>query len=351
MRKRFVVAVDGWPVEVDILTVLKVYMQSVVFMSVLDTEFSEVYQTIGGCLGINANMTLTKLSFSLTMLDVIQQVDNLYNVKMWVRLAGDDFTFMASGQCDRVNIALKLLEHRTRRDVGELKEFRVVNLSDNPEEEWISVGTFCKKTVCVRRQVRNLRSVYQVKTLGKLPIMTQLLSFEHNVSKVENMHSEMLFGLQDRLRWLGPNWGILQLYDNWFRKIHNHTKPWTITRYCSAGTSLLPYIRVNNEFFSPAAYSCCAAVLDLTCDSGNWRTNISQKAKLLTRRKKVFSAKIEVTRHGWKFLQLYLSRREKRPGGKWVQQISLARNKDLIGIGDECFCLILEARQLIKENF
>lgn len=353
LRHNFVVTVDGWPIEVDIITVLKIYVHTVLFMSVHDCELDEDYFQAGGCLGVNANITLTKFAFAITMVDLIKIAKNTYNVSLWVRVSGDDFFYVITGQNDRVDIVHSMIRSRITGEVGHLKTLDVLNVSGLPLCERHGVGKFCKKFVYLRRTTRGVHSWYDIQTKGKLPIMTQLLMPTlANRRLMSKAFEEMMYGVRDQLRHQTYIRGILAVYQHLFCEIHGLHFTWRQHHSHIMGADLSLYIKCEDSYLSSQAFTKACTVADLETKDGFWRTRTLSKARFLTNRNALRGIRgADYTlKQKDRDLEIILSRRETDPRTHHYTTFIPLEDARLFSARDACFSLLIRARELIKEN-
>jgi hypothetical protein len=188
-------------------------------MDVYDKGAKSSYFTAGGCLGVMANMSLTKLAFAIFAMELRNQLMDKWNIVTKIRIAGDDFTLLMLVRKRLGYTPIGYVKSKIAQQVGHLKEYNIVCLND--VQSGSIIGQFCKKNVLLSKDMdRNGRTWYRIRSVSKLPVMVQLFVIPTNDRARDKAFQEMISGIRDLSRHLKGT-GYINLYAWLFYKIHD----------------------------------------------------------------------------------------------------------------------------------
>lgn len=175
LDRPFVVLINEEPLETTVLEAIHLYLYMVVFAELHEDRSSKPFYTMGGCLGVNANIFLTLLAFTITINRLAEKFPR--TVRFYRQLGGDDFAFVLIGPVEDVLEARRILENDINRHSGSIKDFRTFFLSDRPFGVTRIRSQFCKKELSVWKTAES-DSTHRLilKTVSGLPFMRQLLN-------------------------------------------------------------------------------------------------------------------------------------------------------------------------------
>lgn len=199
LNSPFIVTVSGLYIETTLSEVLLCYLYRTVLCDVFDESRGEYYCSIGGHLGINGNMTVTKATFALTLKDitkVISRGENKDVTQSKVKIGGDDFYAILIGK--DVGAQFSYLQARIQKEVGHLKEFHREDLGLGVSENGIHALPYCKKRV-EWTSTSASRGEVLVESITGAPVMLQLLEDSSNLSNREKTQrfNEFFAGVKD----------------------------------------------------------------------------------------------------------------------------------------------------------
>jgi len=171
----FVVMVQDEPLEVDLLSVLKIYCWLTVGVKCHDSSADEWYVSQGGYLGVNGNAVLSRHSQAVHLYDLRAQLRvSIYSL---FQTGGDDvFSALVGKESTILETTVAVRESLTKY-VGAQKELTWVCANTySAGAHVLTSPKFCKKTLELRREDHPQHSRFTVNSLWDLPILETLLT-------------------------------------------------------------------------------------------------------------------------------------------------------------------------------
>ena len=131
------------------LEALKLYLYTSTMPEVYDSILGDVFRPVGGILGINGNICMATMAFSICMQGILSYCEVEYAVTGGARLSGDDFAVWFSGPPGTVQQATNYAHGTVQRYVGRIKEFQTVDITSSGLDV-ILEARFCKHDVHLR---------------------------------------------------------------------------------------------------------------------------------------------------------------------------------------------------------
>jgi hypothetical protein len=199
LNKPIVFVVDNMPFECPAHIAFRVYLYYATMMPVLDTTTNEVFVSAGGMLGVNGNINLTLLAFSIVLMDLRETLEVTLGVEVESQLGGDDFFMQLVG--DNVDDAATHVRTVIEAEVGHLKEFYVHEITDLDHE--ITLGaSFCKRNILVSPNSTRTQFQATITTLPTVPVLADLVAqkvFRSEATSIKEF-TKFFFSIHDSLK-------------------------------------------------------------------------------------------------------------------------------------------------------
>lgn len=194
-----VFVIDNSPFECPANIAFRVYLYYATMMPVFDTTADEVFVSAGGMLGVNGNITLTLLAFSIVLMDLRDTLEETLDVEIESQLGGDDFYMQIQG--DAVDEAATYVRTAIETEVGHLKEFYVYEATDLDHE--VTLGaSFCKRKILVSPDSTVAQFAVNITTLPTVPVLADLVAPKHYRNDRQSVEdfTKFFFSIHDSLK-------------------------------------------------------------------------------------------------------------------------------------------------------
>lgn len=219
----FIVTIGGYPLEVNLLEVLNIYLYTTVLApaSYKDTEF----YAMGGYLGVMGNIQLTSLFFFLVLDALNDHLPEGIKLRMSNKIGGDDW-------CNAGVYPNSLLreDHLKRlimiisRYVGHLKEVNILRIEELPMGVHNSGVEFCKRILITDKTIdRHGRTHVHIYSEPTLPLMSILL--KENIPLTQKTWVEFTASLQGCCRQMHQGHVYFNFFCQLFYKLNPKLTP------------------------------------------------------------------------------------------------------------------------------
>jgi len=346
LNQPIVFAIDNSPFECPAHVAFRVYLYYATMMPVLDTTTDEVFVSAGGMLGVNGNITLTLLAFSIVLMDLRDTLEETLNVKVESQLGGDDFYMQILG--NNIDEAATYVRTVIENEVGHLKEFYVHEITDLDHEVTLD-ASFCKRKILVSPASTSTRFFAKITSLPAVPILADLLAqkhFRNNRESVEGFR-KFFFSIHDSLKEFDCRSGLIDILSGVYMELQ------PVPNFVNVAVKrLTPLISGAHDgfgnFSSNALLAKCELVPSVLSSSGfSYRVSKSQQLRYLLNRKLAVVRKSFSAGSDGKPARITLLARELRRCRVEMIPGALPPNPTVSG-GEELVTEILLARAAIK---
>lgn len=285
LNQPIVFVVDNAPFECPAHIAFRVYLYYATMMPVLDTTTNEVFVSAGGMLGVNGNINLTLLAFSIVLMDLRETLEASLGVEVQSQLGGDDFFMHILG--DNVDDAVTHVRSVIETEVGHLKEFYVYEAT-GLDHEVVLDAKFCKRKILVTPESTRSRFAVNVTTLPTVPILADLVAqkkFRNDSQSIKDF-SKFFFTIHDSLKEFDCRSELIDMLSGAYLELQPVPKFVDVTtkRYSPRVSGV--YDGFGN-FSSNALLAQCELVPPVLASSGfSYRVSESQQRRYLLNRKR-----------------------------------------------------------------
>jgi len=288
-----VFTIDNTTFECSANIAFRVYLYYATMMPVFDTTTDEVFVSAGGMLGVNGNISLTLLAFSIVLMDLETTLDVTLAIDLKSQIGGDDFFMSVIG--NDIDEALALIRTTIENEVGHLKEFYVHEVTDL-DQDVVLDAKFCKRRVLVSPKSTATTFIVNVTSLPAVPILADLLAPKKfkDAGQANKAFSTFVFSIYDSLKEFDCRSELMDILTGAYMELQpppNFVVS-TVKRYApSCDGSYDGY----GNFSSTALEAACRLVPPVLASSGfNYRVTRGQQLRYLLIRKKAIIRKLLV---------------------------------------------------------
>jgi len=213
LHEPFLVKIKGELLEVRLYEVLYMYLLLVVGLYA-KTPYGGI-MSVGGYLGVAGNVTLCRFTFSVILKELVLDAIHQYNIKLYPRLAGDDFALILIGDKSRFPSFVDYAQSLINKSIGRIKVLDTTLIES--ECEIMLESKYCKRRVIIKsRKVGSVLSVH-IQSLTSLPLPSVML--KNNLSPIDKIEEiiSLYNSLSDSLKDISQKEEILSWYISSYR--------------------------------------------------------------------------------------------------------------------------------------